>query len=89
MDGRHDTVYSQPMIALQSAVAHGRSEGIEYLDRVRPEYIWLRSNAAAPAAAWLAAHGYRLDVNNAQSFIATRADLPALVIGPPMSACFP
>ena len=89
MDGRHDTVYSHAMIQLQSAVANGRPEGIDYLDRVRPEYIWLRTGAAAPAAAWLATHGYRLDVNNTQSFVATRADLPPLFIGPPMSGCFP
>ena len=89
MDGRHDTVYSHAMIELQSAVAHGRPEGIDYLDRERPEYIWLRTDAAAPAAEWLTAHGYRLDVNNAQSFVARRADLPPLFIGPPMSGCFP
>jgi hypothetical protein len=89
MDGRHDTVYTQSMIDLQSAVAHGRREGLEYLDRVRPDYVWLRSDAGAAARAWLTAHGYRLDVNNAQSFIASRADLPPLVIGSPMPRCFP
>jgi hypothetical protein len=89
MDGRRETVYSEKTIDVQSAVARGLPEGLEYLRRVRPEYVWLRSASVAPATEWMSTLGYRLDVTTDESFIATRADLPPVVAGPPMSRCFP
>jgi hypothetical protein len=89
MDGRRETIYSQRMLDLQSAVANGRPEGLEYLDRERPEYVWLPTKTGGPTKAWLEANGYRVDVTTADSFVASRADLPAVSIGTPLHRCFP
>lgn len=89
IDGRRETVYSQTTIDMQSAVAGGLPAGLDYLQRVRPEYVWLPRATSGPAAVWLENHGYRFDVDTGRSFIATRADLPPLTIAAPMSRCFP
>jgi hypothetical protein len=89
MDGRRETVYSESTIELQSAVAHGGSDGIAFLDRVRPEYVWLPQATGGATRQWLLTHGYRLDVTTPDSFIATRADLPVLGPGTPLRRCFP
>jgi hypothetical protein len=86
---RSETVYSEETIRIQSAIGNGQSEGLQYLDRVRPEYVWLKLPAGAPTQAWLRANGYQIDVDTGQSFIGRRADLPPLAVGPPMSRCFP
>jgi hypothetical protein len=89
IDGRRETVYSDSVIATQAAAARGLPEGLDYLKTVRPEYVWLPAATGARAAAWLTANGYRLDVETNRSFIAARADLPRLTIGPQKSGCFP
>jgi hypothetical protein len=89
IDGRRETVYSDRVVEIQSAAAHGLPDGLDYLDHTRPEYVWLSSTAGAPAAVWLRASGYRMDVDTGQSFIATRSDLAPLTIAAPLSRCFP
>ena len=89
IDGRRETVYSERTIDTQAAAARGLPVGLEYLQRARPEYVWLPTATGAPAAAWLSANGYRVDVETRRSFIATRADLPPLTIRGSMSECFP
>jgi len=89
IDGRRETVYSDRVVETQSAAAHGLPDGLDYLQHIRPEYVWLSSTAGAPAAAWLKANGYRMDVDTGQSFIATRSDLAPLTIAAPLSRCFP
>jgi hypothetical protein len=88
MDGRRETVYSDQTVTLQSAVARGLPEGLDYLKGERPEYVWLPAQTAAPVAVWLRANGYRI-TENGRSFVAERIDLPPLVAGPPLSRCFP
>jgi hypothetical protein len=86
---RSETVYSEETIRIQTAIRNGQPEGLQYLDRVRPEYVWLKLPAGAPTQAWLRANGYQIDVDTGQSFIGRRADLASLAVGPPMSSCFP
>jgi hypothetical protein len=84
-----ETVYSDKTIQTQTAIWTGEPEGLRFLDRVRPEYVWLKLPAGAPTRAWLAANGYRIDADTGASFIATRADLPPLAATRPMPSCFP
>ncbi len=88
IDGRRETVYSATVLNTQAAVESGRPEGLRYLDRERPEYVWLRSSSQSTRQ-WLASHGYRVDVATDKSFVARRADLPPLREGPALSGCFP
>ncbi len=89
MDGRRETVYSQPTIALQDAVMSGSPEGVAYLLREKPEYIWMKSDATAVRDA-LGGAGYRVDISTARSFVASRVDVPALhAAAATMPACFP
>ena len=88
MDGRRETIYSEETVALQSAVARGLPEGLAYLKRERPEYVWLPTETGAAVAGWLGQNGYRI-ADNGTSFVAQRTDLPPLASGPPMSRCFP
>ena len=88
-DGRRETVYTEETVNLQAAIGIGRADGLEFLGRVRPEYVWLPMPAAAKTAGWLEENGYRLDVETSESFVGTRADLPRLTLGAPMSSCFP
>ncbi len=88
MDGRRETVYSDRMLDLHGDVVAGSAKGREYLARVRPEYVWLPQAGGRATREWLIEHGYRLDVDTASSYIATRADLAPLAPGVPMPACF-
>jgi len=89
VDPRRETVYSERTIAVQTDVEYGRPDGIAFLDRERPEYIWLPVPRAASVKAWARDHGYRIDVETGRSFVATRSDLPRLSPGPTLSERFP
>ena len=84
-----ETVYSDETIQTQIAIWTGQPEGLRYLDRVRPEYVWLKLPAGKTTQMWLRTNGYRIDVETPASFIARRDDLPPLTPAPSMSACFP
>jgi hypothetical protein len=90
MDGRRETVYSDARIAEHDAIVTGSPAGLAALEAWRPEYVWLPARSAATKR-WLVAHGYRIDADTARSFVAVRADLPALAAapGPVPQACFP
>jgi hypothetical protein len=88
-DGRRETVYSDAAVQLQAGVANGTPSGLAYLERERPEYLWLPSDTGAATGNWLETNGYRIDVRTRRSFIARRADLRALTAGDPFAACFP
>ena len=88
-DGRRETVYSDAAVRLQAGVANGTASGLAYLERERPEYLWFPSDTGAATGTWLETNGYRIDVRTRRSFIARRADLPALTVGHPFAACFP
>lgn len=88
MDGRRETVYSQQTIDLQDAVMSGAPEGVAYLLREKPEYVWMKNDAAGVREA-LGSAGYRIDVSTARSFVASREDVPPLQAAAPMSSCFP
>jgi hypothetical protein len=89
IDGRRETVYSAHTLDVQNLIAFGQPAGIAFLDRERPEYVWLRNDTAAATKQWLASHGYRIDVDTGVSFIATRAELPPLAPAATLRGCFP
>jgi len=89
MDGRRETIYSDTVLEEHFALYEGTPEGIAYLQRLSPDYVWLPASKTR-VRDWLAANGYRLDVNTTQSFVAVRADRPSVVPREgPIDACFP
>jgi hypothetical protein len=89
IDGRRETVYSESVIAWHRSVERGDDAAIARLIRLGPEYVWLRSNLLSTRRA-LVNGGYRVDVDTGTSFIAVRADVPALsASASPLPACFP
>ena len=93
MDGRRETVYSDARIAEHDAIVAGSSAGLATLEAWRPEYVWLPARSVTTKR-WLAAHGYRIESDTDQSFLASRVDLPSLrtagvANAPPRPACFP
>jgi hypothetical protein len=88
-DPRYDLVYSPRTIAEQSGIRTVGAEAVAFLERARPGYVWFPQSDAR-LKAWLVAHGYRIDVDTAASFIAVRDDVPRLQNpGPQFSGCFP
>jgi hypothetical protein len=91
MDGRRETVYSDTRLREHAAVLEGTSAGFALLEAWQPEYVWLPATSAATRA-WLAGHGYRIDLDTPRSFVATRADLPPAAMtgaASSMPRCFP
>ena len=88
-DGRRETVYTDATMREQRAIAEGTADGFRVLERLNPDYVWLKSESGATAE-WLRAHGYREDVRTDKSFVAVRADLPPLSSWAGVSSgCFP
>ena len=88
-DPRYDLVYSSHTIAEQDAVDGARPEGLAFLQRARPEYVWFRQSSQH-LKSWLQSNGYRLDIDTSESFIGVRQDLPQLQDpGPQTFGCFP
>lgn len=88
-DPRFDLVYSPRAIAEQWAVGAAEPEGVAFLQRTNPEYVWFRQSDRS-LKEWLAANGYRLDIDTPESFIAVRRDLePLHNPGPQTFGCFP
>jgi hypothetical protein len=73
MDGRRETIYSDTVLEEHFALYEGTPEGVAYLQRLNPDYVWLPASKTR-VRDWLAAHGYRMDVDTAHSFVAVRAD---------------
>ena len=94
IDGRRETIYSDERLAESDAVLAGTPAGLAALDKWRAEYVWLPVKSQRTKS-WLAAHGYRIDVETAQSFLAVRNDLPVLLSSPARrrpagtTPCFP
>jgi hypothetical protein len=91
MDGRRETVYSDNRLLQHARVLAGAPEGLAALDRWQADYVWLPA-ASEQTAAWLASHGYRIDVETPRSRVAVRADRPRLPAVPPQPGvrpCFP
>jgi hypothetical protein len=88
-DGRRETVYSDATMREQRAIADGTADGFRVLERLNPDYVWLKAESTATAE-WLKRHGYREDVRTARSFVAVRSDRPRLSPwGGTPSGCFP
>jgi hypothetical protein len=88
-DPRFDLMYSAATIAEQQAVGSAAPAGTAFLERSRPEYVWFPQSRQA-LKAWLVPHGYRLDVETPESFVAVRADVATLQLSPPVApGCFP
>jgi len=90
MDGRRETLYSDQVLATHRAIYDNAAAGHEWLAAQQPEYVWLPLRYRA-LGEWLAAHGYRIDWQSDQSYIAVRSDLmPLMNTGPSRtSGCFP
>jgi hypothetical protein len=89
MDGRRETVYSDAVLQRQAEMEAATPEGLAYLQELNPNYIWLPSRLTK-LRDWLATHGYRLDLATDRSFVAVRADQPALpAVGGATAGCFP
>jgi hypothetical protein len=89
IDGRRETVYSDAALAKHAALEAATPAGIEYLRRLDPSYVWLPARFTA-LHDWLAAHGYRIDLQTGMSFVAVRADLPVLhQFAGRINECFP
>jgi hypothetical protein len=91
MDGRRETVYTDSRLQEHDAILAGAPEGLKALDQWQAEYVWLPA-ASVQTAAWLAAHGYRIDVETLRSRVAVRADRPRLPAVAPQAGvrpCFP
>jgi hypothetical protein len=89
MDGRRETIYSDTVLEEHFALYEGTPEGVAYLQRLSPDYVWLPASKTR-VRDWLAVHGYRIDVDSTDSFVAVRADLPN--VSPrrgTIDACFP
>ena len=73
----------------QYAIANGTPEGLQALQRIRPDYVWLPARSSTTAA-WLRVNGYREEVRTDDSFVAVRSDLPPLArVAVASSGCFP
>ena len=89
IDGRRETLYSEERLAVQFDLERGDPEGLRLLDRERPEYVWMPTAHDRLLAA-LPAHGYRIDVQTKESYIAVRQDLARLHLPTrEPSGCFP
>ena len=85
----YDLVSSPRVIAEQSGVRSAIPEGLSFIQGSQPEYVWFRQSDR-DLKNWLLAHGYRMDVDTPESFIAVRADLPPLHTSPSGGfGCFP
>jgi hypothetical protein len=89
LDGRRETMYSDVVLRAHDEMDAGTPEGLAYLQRLDPDYVWLPARLTK-VSAWLADHGYRLDVQTPRSFVAVRAGLPVVKISDaPLASCFP
>jgi hypothetical protein len=89
IDGRRETIYSDAVLKSNDEMDRATPEGLAYLQRLDPDYVWLPS-ALTSVSEWLAGHGYRIDVHTPRSFVAVRADHPVVPMSPaPLASCFP
>ena len=89
IDGRRETVYSDTVLREHDAMNAGTPDGIAYLQRLDPEYVWVPAEFER-LRGWLETHGYRIDLHTEQSFVAVRTDQPIVTMkGAPEGACFP
>ena len=89
IDGRRETIYSDRVLANHYAMYDGTPAGLAYLERLAPDYIWL-PDAHARVREWAASHGYRIDVQTDESFVAVRNALPPVrATGQASGGCFP
>jgi hypothetical protein len=92
MDGRRETVYSNDRLEEHGAILNGTPAGFDTLAEWQPEYVWLPA-ASAATKHWLLEHGYRVEHDTKESFVAVRGDLPRLraprIEDPSRVACFP
>jgi len=89
IDGRRETVYSIAVIDWHRAIERGDPAAVGRLIGVGPEYVWLPA-ARHEVRAALVEHGYRVDVQTSDSFVAVRQDVARLPTGKtPLPQCFP
>ena len=90
MDGRRETVYSDRRLQAHDDILFGRPEGLKLVEEWRPEFVWLPASSVTTRQ-WLAVNGYRVEISDAQAFVAVRADVPALAYERTARAspCFP
>jgi hypothetical protein len=92
MDARRETVYSDALVDLHTHdINYGTTAGIAAVQRMAPDYVWLPLPRARPLRDWLAAHGYRIDLESPSQFVAVHATRPRVSAVPPFEGvrCFP
>ena len=91
MDGRRETVYSQGVIDGHLELYDGTPRGLDYLDSLRADFVWLPS--ALPVVSTLQARGWRPIFRGPASTVLAgdlHADVTPLdVTTVPASRCFP
>lgn len=89
IDGRRETIYSDAALARHAALETATPDGLAYLRELDPQYVWLPATFSK-LRDWLAANGYRIDLQTDRSFVAVRADQPVLTTAAaPITDCFP
>jgi hypothetical protein len=89
LDGRRETVYSDDVLRNHAEMNAGTREGLAYLQRLDPDYVWLPAELTT-VSDWLVGHGYRIDLRTARSFVAVRRTLPVVKTSDaPLTSCFP
>jgi len=92
IDGRRETIYSDRHLEDNASIVSGEPAGLRTLAEWGAEYVWLPASSVATKT-WLVHHGYRLDFESSNSFLAVRSDLSPLPGGSLSEAsgtrCFP
>lgn len=89
-DGRRETVYSEAQLKNLWWPEFGLPESLPLLSQLNPDYVWLPKSETRRVRDWLAANGYRIDVESKEAWLAVRSDRPKIqpaAAVPP--ACFP
>jgi hypothetical protein len=90
VDGRRETLYSEETLEEQRALSRGDPEGLTFIRRAIPDYVWFPASKTRLKSA-LPGLGYRIEIDNPVSFVAVRSDRPPLerVTNPVVTNCFP
>ncbi len=89
MDGRRETVYSQPVIDRHLDFYGNGPTAQSYLNQLEPDYVWLPH--ALPVASQLTGWGWRPMLETEQSTVWVRPGLPIPLPPSPLppTNCFP
>ena len=89
MDGRRETVYSEPFLQAHNAFYRNAPGAQEFLERLSPDYVWLPRSL--PVSARIADWGWMPIFETDRSTVWARGHLRGVWLPPPpvTSSCFP